>query len=626
MNPIQWFKNLKIRNKLLSIAFLLYIIILLTAFSGIYGIAKTRQTTETMYSHMLIPVLEVSAMDSAFSKISADLWFVVHAPKPQMNTHIKTISENEKKLHALIESYEARCAAYDWKLEAVLKKYGREILLEDETKTMADIKKVLGIYKELSDGIITLSSEGKISEAARTLMMTDAIKGQIHEAFENLININKAFALVISIEARSIFRDTLFLAGLLFGLCVIAGASASFFVSRTISIPLRTLAVAAGKISAGDYTTVDVKTTDELGSLASAFNLMSGSIKEHNEAITQAMAELRLSEKKWEETFDAMPYGVSIHDGEYNILKANRFLSNLLKEKNISLNGKKCCEVVHGIDKPLPICPLARSIESGMPEEAEIFEPSLDMHIRVMTSPMKDEAGNVYAFVHSIIDITEAKKAEKMILESRDAFFNMLEDISESYKDLQELFMGLVRAMANALDAKSPWTRGHSARVSEYAVRIAEEMGFDEDGIKEVRLAGLLHDIGKIGTYDYLLDKPAQLTDEEFEVVKKHPAQGAEMLAGIKQLKNITPLIRYHHERIDGRGYPDGIKGDEIPLGARILHVADSFDSMTADRPYRPSPGVEYAVSELLKYSGTQFDPQVADAFLITQRLISLRS
>ncbi|MBI4690238.1 MAG: HD-GYP domain-containing protein [Nitrospirae bacterium] len=212
--------------------------------------------------------------------------------------------------------------------------------------------------------------------------------------------------------------------------------------------------------------------------------------------------------------------------------------------------------------------------------------------------------------------LEDIKKREQTLLKGREAFLNMLEDITGSYKDLEDLFMSLVSAMVHALDAKSPWTRGHSERVANYAVMIAREMGLDEDEIKDLRLAGLLHDVGKIGTYDYLLDKPAKLTDEEFGIVKKHPAQGADILRDIKQLTNIVPLIRHHHERIDGRGYPDGLKGEEIPLGARILHVADSFDSMTADRPYRPSPGSEYAISEFKKYSGTQFDAGVVEAFL----------
>lgn len=182
--------------------------------------------------------------------------------------------------------------------------------------------------------------------------------------------------------------------------------------------------------------------------------------------------------------------------------------------------------------------------------------------------------------------------------------------------DLEEMFMNIIKALASAIDAKSPWTKGHSERVTEYAVKVAHKMGFGQADAERLRLAGLLHDIGKIGTYDVILDKPDKLTKEEFELVKKHPDRGCEILSPIKQFKNLLPIIRHHHERWDGTGYPAGLKGEEIPLLARILCAADSFDSMTADRPYRPAPGMEYAVSEFERCRGTQYDPAVVDAFL----------
>lgn len=189
-------------------------------------------------------------------------------------------------------------------------------------------------------------------------------------------------------------------------------------------------------------------------------------------------------------------------------------------------------------------------------------------------------------------------------------------DNAKLYEDIKELFLSTVRALANAIDAKSTWTKGHSERVTRYALLLAKEMGLSEKEIEILEIGGLLHDIGKIGTFDVVLDKPDKLTKEEFELVKKHPGKGVEILDPLKRLRDILPIVRHHHERLDGKGYPDGIGGNDIPLLARILCVTDSYDSMTADRPYRPAPGKDYALAELRRCSGTQFDPAVVNAFL----------
>jgi len=182
--------------------------------------------------------------------------------------------------------------------------------------------------------------------------------------------------------------------------------------------------------------------------------------------------------------------------------------------------------------------------------------------------------------------------------------------------DMEQLFLGTVKSLSSAIDAKSPWTAGHSERVTAYALLVGEEMGLSGEEMKDLELAGLLHDIGKIGISEAILDKPGRLTDEEFEAVKKHPGKGADMLAAIKQLRHITPAIRYHHENYDGTGYPEGLKGEAIPLLARILTVADTYDSMRADRPYRTGRTMEFIVEEFSRCSGTQFDPKVVNIFL----------
>ena len=192
----------------------------------------------------------------------------------------------------------------------------------------------------------------------------------------------------------------------------------------------------------------------------------------------------------------------------------------------------------------------------------------------------------------------------------------MLKDLDLSNKELREIFDGMIFAFADALDAKSPWTRGHSERVTSIAVSIANEMNLSEREIEILKTASILHDIGKIGTYDEILDKPGKLTDEEFTLVKQHPGKGADFLKHIKKMEDITVIIRHHHERLDGKGYPDGLKGKEIPLLARIVTVADSFDAMIAERPYRPPLSLDSALNELRTKSGTQFEPLAVEAFM----------
>jgi PAS domain S-box-containing protein/putative nucleotidyltransferase with HDIG domain len=182
--------------------------------------------------------------------------------------------------------------------------------------------------------------------------------------------------------------------------------------------------------------------------------------------------------------------------------------------------------------------------------------------------------------------------------------------------DLEELFIGTVKTLAGTIEAKSYWTRGHSDRVTKLAMSIGKTLGLGADELKNLELAGLLHDIGKIGTYESILDKPGKLTAEEVEIIRKHPGKGAEMLSSIKLLKDIVPGVKHHHEFYDGSGYPDRLSGDDIPLIARILAVADTVDAMGADRPYRKGKSTPEIRTELIRCSGTQFDPVAVDAFL----------
>ena len=178
----------------------------------------------------------------------------------------------------------------------------------------------------------------------------------------------------------------------------------------------------------------------------------------------------------------------------------------------------------------------------------------------------------------------------------------------------ENLFLQTISALANTIDATSPWTRGHSLRVSELAVEIGKAMGLGEEELEDLKVAGILHDIGKIGIPKEILDKRGRLTDEEYEIVKKHSLIGYEVLKPVKLLGRVLPAVLYHHERCDGSGYPEGLKCHEIPLFAKIVAVADVIEAMTAERPYKRSYSLDEVLSYLEENKGRLFDPQVVDA------------
>lgn len=177
------------------------------------------------------------------------------------------------------------------------------------------------------------------------------------------------------------------------------------------------------------------------------------------------------------------------------------------------------------------------------------------------------------------------------------------------------LFINSVRMLAAAIDAKDPYTRGHSERVARYAIGIGKNLGLSEKEMRDLRISALLHDVGKIGIDDRILRKPGALSEDEFEVMKGHPAKGAVIMSGVAQLIDIIPGMKYHHEKWSGGGYPDGLEGEQIPMQARIVAIADTFDAMTTNRPYQKAMEVGYVVEKIKSFAGTRFDPRVVEAF-----------
>jgi len=188
--------------------------------------------------------------------------------------------------------------------------------------------------------------------------------------------------------------------------------------------------------------------------------------------------------------------------------------------------------------------------------------------------------------------------------------------LSDKNEQMSRMTMQTIMTIANTIDAKDEYTRGHSRRVAEYAAAIAKDLGYPEEKIADIRFVGLLHDIGKIGVPDAVLNKPGRLTDEEYQLMKDHTITGGEILKDITMIDELDIGARYHHERYDGTGYPEGLKGDEIPEIARIIGVADAYDAMTSNRVYRRHLDHERVMNELRKGSGSQFDPRACDALI----------
>lgn len=239
-------------------------------------------------------------------------------------------------------------------------------------------------------------------------------------------------------------------------------------------------------------------------------------------------------------------------------------------------------------------------------EEAERTEMSLTLeydveheglgtrHLQWRSVPIYGQDGELSHFIGFNIDITDVKLANIALQEKNQA-------LSETYEELEANLEAMVRSLVKTIEAKDHYTAGHTERVTKYALQLADEIGVGEIDRMTLRMGTLLHDIGKVGIPDHILTKPSGLTDEEFAIIKRHPEIGASVLEGIPRFQQCLPIVRWHHEKLNGRGYPDGLSGDEIPQLVRIATIADMYDAMTSTRAYRKAMTPAMALSELKK-------------------------
>ena len=292
--------------------------------------------------------------------------------------------------------------------------------------------------------------------------------------------------------------------------------------------------------------------------------------------------------------------GISNPVEAIELVKKEHFDLMLLDFMMTPLHGDKVVEEIRKFNKELYILLLTGHKDLAPPLETI---KRLDIQGYCEKSDKFDQLLLlVESAIKSVKQMDEIKRINEELIESKDA--------------LEKAYLDMIETLRYTVEAKDTYTIGHSDRVSEYSVLLGKKLGLPEEQLKTLKIGGLFHDIGKIGIPDSILLKPDKLSDDEYSQIKNHPSIGAHILGSAEVFKDIIPIVKYHHEKYDGNGYPSRLKGEEIPYLARIAAVADTFDAMTSRRSYRGPIDLEHVKEEIKRCKGTQFDPQIAEAFL----------
>lgn len=315
----------------------------------------------------------------------------------------------------------------------------------------------------------------------------------------------------------------------------------------------------------------------------------------------QASIRKLLSHKLTEEGYDC----VTVEDGDaaLDILKEQQFSLILL---DISMPGKSGMQVLG-------------EISPHYPDTAVIMITSTDdtdTAIETMKLGAYDYIIKPIKYNGLLMSVRRALESRKLKVENREYQLHLEEKIEEQARKIRESFLNSIKSLALALEAKDKYTGGHSQRVANLATEIAREMNLPPEQVEKISFAALVHDIGKIGISETIINKNRELTDEEYKSIAAHSAIGQNILTPVLDDEEILLMVRHHHERYDGEGYPDGLAGEQIPLGARIIAVADMYDAMMSDRSYRKAVGFDVTIAELKRQTPAQLDPKVVEAFL----------
>lgn len=341
--------------------------------------------------------------------------------------------------------------------------------------------------------------------------------------------------------------------------------------------------------------------------------ILKGQVNSRTAALQKSMAALESAYRHWESTFNAVQDAVWVMDTDSNILLANPATSKLFGvDKEEFVTGRNCWEVRRKIGHEAHACPLEKARKEKT--RASTTVPLGDKWVRVTIDPILDSEESIKGFIHIVSDITEMKKAQEVMAQNEREIRAVNQELKERISELRVSWEQSLQVLANVSESRDPYTAGHQRRVAELAVAISKEMGLSEEKVREIELAALVHDTGKIEIPSEILVKPGKLSELEYELIKTHPEAALKILKSVKVNWPLAETIHQHHERLDGSGYPRGLSGEEIILEARILSVADVMEAMSSHRPYRPALGTAKALEELVSQKGIKYDPLVVEA------------
>ena len=441
-------------------------------------------------------------------------------------------------------------------------------------------------------------------------------------------------AVVDTESARDAERTTTILITMWLVLGLMSLLGLNWYVARKATRPLALLSESVARVAAGDFSArVEVSGANEIGDLAEDFNRMTDSLKERSDSLTKKVLELAtlyemsrsLGSTLELETlldsvldsamriFDVEVGYVTMVDRESGALEVATWRGvDLSKADAVTVRASMSDWVIRE-GRPLIFNPPP----DGAPASEDAHGDSISGAVAALCVPLLSSEGTIGA-------ITVGTRDSSLRFTSDDV--RLLATIANHvtiavgnialFSSVQEAYLATVRALAAAVDAKDPYTRGHSDGVANYALLIGEAMVLSPEQMVALEMAAYLHDIGKIGISEDILLKPGKLTDAEMSQMRHHPLIGANILKPVAFPWPIAPIVRHHHEHYDGNGYPAGLRAEEIPVLARVLTVADAFEAMVADRPYRRGRSQQEAILELRRCAGTQFDRRVVDAFV----------